>query len=1105
MNNLEKLSRIQSSLVHRFRLARGIAFSLLALTLATVPGHNSSIYATSPPPSSVATQTSTLSNPQVLTQPGSARALAVETITLKSEPFSPVAVPSFSSDNRNRITLFARNLDLLPTDNFSSVIADAEDGTSQLYPLTVEYVGKLPQCDEISFVIVRLNDQLGDVGDVLVKLSFHGLVSNRVRLGIGHIGGGPPDDPSPSPTPTPYPSPTPGTTHIITGQVVDSNGNALGGVTVNLADPAGVIMRSTVSTASGTFSFNGLATGLNGTVRAVPTLLLTFSLMTFTNLSADASAMLVGTPRLYSVSGRVVSGASGLSNATITCNDGHTTSSAFTDANGNYSFTQLTAGRNIMISAAKAGYLFANGSTYIPNLSSDRTTVDFTATLDPLPTPTPTPTPGPSPPAGSPPTDPNSTGYSWSNMTCVQNGGVNCSNGTIGRNAPGSGYGMAYAQSNEQIAYGTGAIALRVNSTSDVLRFGLTNSGAWNISPLMITTPVGTTLTGPTFGIALTGSGNLQVWEQQPRNVQVGQIRMFYSYSCESCVQVNDWLMVYSDEGGIKYYRDRGGVVTLLYSSDQNPVEVSYPLLPQLSISSNGSQADVKVLQPKVLGDTEGLWVSPTGATYAAGTPSDPSLLTLALNGKRPASNRTVILKTGTYNVTTLNSSIAGTATQPVTIRGQNQNVWPPNSVIDNGTAPANLVVVTGSYQIWRDIRFTKSDPSRISNQAGPTPTDIPRGGGGELWTDQGTGNKLVNSLVDNGVNGINAQTVAQGTEVYGVVSQNNGWSGTDRGHGHGIYLANNQGAPRKYVTNSVFLNNYASGYNQVNSNGGAQANVTNDGVVTMNNSVGDGAWVVVGASWSGYEVKNSHLYKGSFLNWGGAGGDLTFNNNYFYALGGMQWGTFSTIAASGNMFITVPDGGTLEEGLARPTGIPYSNYQIRNNTIYRGRTGPDAGSYFDKFHVRFQNGSVEESDSFVQWQAHGLDSGSTYYRTANEQGTPFSGQVGVRRNQTDVFVYPNAYQPGRALVVIWNWPLANSVTVNLAGAGLVAGQKFDLYSIQSGKKLISQGTYSPIGPTISVPMNNDDPPLPRFGDALSTPASTMPEFGAFLVIPSTQ
>ncbi len=41
-------------------------------------------------------------------------------------------------------------------------------------------------------VVLRLNDLMpGNVGDVLVRLNLHGMASNRVRVAIGQVGGGP--------------------------------------------------------------------------------------------------------------------------------------------------------------------------------------------------------------------------------------------------------------------------------------------------------------------------------------------------------------------------------------------------------------------------------------------------------------------------------------------------------------------------------------------------------------------------------------------------------------------------------------------------------------------------------------------------------------------------------------------------------------------------------------------------------------------------------------------------------------------------------------------------------------------------------------------------
>ena len=140
--------------------------------------------------------------PTLIAKDNSTRAVALESTTFLSEPFAPTSAVQFSQDNRTRVILFASNLNLLQGDTAAAVAADAEDGNHIHYPLTVEYIGSVPGFNWMTAVTVRLNDNLGDVGDVLVGINLHGAISNRVRLGIGHVGGGPPDDVViPQPTP----------------------------------------------------------------------------------------------------------------------------------------------------------------------------------------------------------------------------------------------------------------------------------------------------------------------------------------------------------------------------------------------------------------------------------------------------------------------------------------------------------------------------------------------------------------------------------------------------------------------------------------------------------------------------------------------------------------------------------------------------------------------------------------------------------------------------------------------------------------------------------------------------------------------------------------
>src|SRR6185503_4551858 len=141
--------------------------------------------------------------PVLLSQAASTRAIAVESVTFRSEPFSPTTSPAFSPDNRTRICIFATDLELLSGEGANAFTSDVQDGSGKIYPLRVEFIGQVPNFPGITMIVVRLADDLGDVGDVLLRVNLHGMSSNRVRVAIGHSGGGPADDVGSVPTPAP--------------------------------------------------------------------------------------------------------------------------------------------------------------------------------------------------------------------------------------------------------------------------------------------------------------------------------------------------------------------------------------------------------------------------------------------------------------------------------------------------------------------------------------------------------------------------------------------------------------------------------------------------------------------------------------------------------------------------------------------------------------------------------------------------------------------------------------------------------------------------------------------------------------------------------------
>lgn len=124
-------------------------------------------------------------SPKLLTDAGTGRAIVLDSVTWLREPFPVVTPHNFSLDARTRISLFATHVDLSPAEDISVVTALAEDSQNRVFPLAVEFVGKVPRFDWLTQVIVKLPDELANVGEVRVSINVRGVSSNKVPLRIG--------------------------------------------------------------------------------------------------------------------------------------------------------------------------------------------------------------------------------------------------------------------------------------------------------------------------------------------------------------------------------------------------------------------------------------------------------------------------------------------------------------------------------------------------------------------------------------------------------------------------------------------------------------------------------------------------------------------------------------------------------------------------------------------------------------------------------------------------------------------------------------------------------------------------------------------------------
>jgi hypothetical protein len=122
--------------------------------------------------------------PRLLTEEGTGRAIALDSVTWLREPFSVTTPYNFSPDAHTRVMLFAADVDLTAADNTSAVTAQAVDSQNRIYPLAVEFVGRVPGFDWLTQVVVKLPDELTNAGEVLVSINVRGTSSNKVPLNI---------------------------------------------------------------------------------------------------------------------------------------------------------------------------------------------------------------------------------------------------------------------------------------------------------------------------------------------------------------------------------------------------------------------------------------------------------------------------------------------------------------------------------------------------------------------------------------------------------------------------------------------------------------------------------------------------------------------------------------------------------------------------------------------------------------------------------------------------------------------------------------------------------------------------------------------------------
>jgi uncharacterized protein (DUF1800 family) len=143
--------------------------------------------------------------PVLISKDDSTRAYAIDANRWNGRINKPIE----SIKQGRSVMMFLTNVkDLLPGEGANAFRSYAEDGSKRGYIFRVETFEPVKGMDWVYAVRVTLDPDMEDVGDVLVRITWRGMTTNRVRLGVGYAGDGPPNDEGSVPTPMPWERPS---------------------------------------------------------------------------------------------------------------------------------------------------------------------------------------------------------------------------------------------------------------------------------------------------------------------------------------------------------------------------------------------------------------------------------------------------------------------------------------------------------------------------------------------------------------------------------------------------------------------------------------------------------------------------------------------------------------------------------------------------------------------------------------------------------------------------------------------------------------------------------------------------------------------------------
>lgn len=469
-------------------------------------------------------------------------------------------------------------------------------------------------------------------------------------------------------------------------------------------------------------------------------------------------------------------------------------------------------------------------------------------------------------------------------------------------------------------------------------------------------------------------------------------------------------------------------------------------------------------------------YVATNGTPSGPGTMAQPYDLATALTNLQAGKpGDTFWLEGGTYKIGHLVTAAQGAPGQPIIFRevpGQQARV--DGSLTFYGSS-GNVVL--------RNFEMFSSDTNRASSQtnAGFNPTDITNITAISSYVPNMS---FINLVVHDATReGFYVSQQGSNDLIYGCVIYNNGWYSPDNAEGHGVYVQGADGD--REVDDNLAFNNAGAGLQIYdNTPGYYLAGITLNGNVAFNaGAIQNKRFyrdILVGVDAPAISAdrivfKNNMGYLPLYPANGddacqigreGINGGVAILNNYLPS--GLEVNNWTIAAVSGNSISCETTNYVVSLDEAQATlSAAWNN----NSYVVPATSG----------------GFLSDTDvlTFEEWQTvTGFDANSTY------------STVTPGPNRT--FIETNAYDAGRANIIVYNWNNLANVAVDVSSA-LAYGTPFEVRNAEDYfAPPVLSGFYT--NQLLNLPMTGLTVAVPN--GPMLTPPPTGPTFNVFVLLP---